>query len=227
MNRYLIGWAIGFVLFVGNAFGETIKANENERISYKISKSGLNRISNPPYQIVQVTGDEGSYKLKYDEDGQNIYIMPLKKIGEKIEISIKNNRGSVQDLELEVTNIPGQTLNIDSGISVLESGKHLNKTLSVILKAMKHNRHDKFYVQDVDNMLQPINGLSVTQIKSYQWQNLKGGVFIVKNNTKKEQFFDLKQLANRFDNVKVAFVDKPFISPKAKRKVFIIQSQEL
>lgn len=224
MSSYLIIAVLTSLLVSSTSLASVIKANEPERIVHKISKSGLNRITNPPYTIAQVTGDEGSYKLKYDEDGQNIYLIPLLKVGEKIELSLKNNSGFVQDLELEVANISGQTIYIDGYKSPAFSSENLKSNLSLMLKAMKHNKTDKFYVQNINNKLGVIDGLELLQTKLYRWENLKGGVFLIKNNTKKNYVLDLKKLEAKFDNVLVSYIDNLTIAPKEIRRIFIIQS---
>lgn len=114
MSKFFGKLIVLCLVVVQVAYGKTFIAHPNEKLFAKVSKTGLNRISNSPYQIVQITGDESRYRLKCDDDGMNIYLMPLVEIGEKIEISIKNNMGFVFDMELEVANIRGQTICIDS-----------------------------------------------------------------------------------------------------------------
>lgn len=52
---------------------ELYKFSPEKKLSFEISKSGLNRISNPPYKITQLTGDDSKFRIKYDEDGSNIF----------------------------------------------------------------------------------------------------------------------------------------------------------
>jgi len=65
------------LFFCTIASAETYQAQTSEPLQIKISKSGLNRISNPPYKITQVTGDDSKFRLKYDEDGANIYFTAI------------------------------------------------------------------------------------------------------------------------------------------------------
>ena len=108
ISKQIICYSLFFYVHI--ACGETYQAKVNEKLQIKISKSSLNRISNPPYKITQVTGDDSKFRLKYDEDGANIYFMPLGSIGENIEISIRNNAGFVQDLELQISDIKGTSI---------------------------------------------------------------------------------------------------------------------
>ena len=94
------------------AVAANFKLNLQNRIKTQISKSGLNRITMLPHRITQVTGDESKYKLKFDEDGSNIYIMPTGKIGETIELSIKSSTNLVQDMLLEVAGIAGRSISL-------------------------------------------------------------------------------------------------------------------
>ena len=100
---------------VGIGKGDVYQYTAGSIIKGEISKMGLNRISNPPYKITQVTGDESKYRLKHDEDGLNIYIMPLCEVGKDIEISIRNNAGFVQDLLLRVSDTKGRVIVIEGG----------------------------------------------------------------------------------------------------------------
>jgi hypothetical protein len=166
MNRYLkthnvktnsIKVAV-IIFWIFSAFvarGVTLKAQHDGRLKSRISKSGLNRITNHPYRIVQVTGDESKYRMKHDEDGENVFLMPLGKVGDRIEISLKYNIGTVHDLELEVAAIKGQSINIDSlNVSKTDYRDQLRQDLSEMLSAMSSSQKGKLYVQQVTNIAQ-------------------------------------------------------------------------
>lgn len=207
------------------ARGETHRFKEDQILKVKISKSGLNRISNPPYKIVQVTGDDSKFRIKYDEDGTNIYFMPISKVGEFCEISIKNNAGLVQDLELEVSNIKGKSIIIDSKTTSKLEYLELSN-ISQMLRAMRDNAEDKFYVQAHKQKLDNIGSLKVMQQKIYKYKNLVGGVFEIKNPGKKAVQLNLSEFTKRFDNVKASYADKQIIPPKAISRVLIVQRVE-
>jgi len=133
-----------FCTFPANA--EIYQFKGYEKLKIKISKAGLNRISNPPYKIVQVTGDDSKFRLKYDDDGTNIYFMPIVPVGESCEISIKNNAGFVQDVELIVSNIKGRSVIIDSKTTSKLENLQLSN-ISEMLRAMRDDTEDRFYVQ--------------------------------------------------------------------------------
>ena len=136
------------------AQGVTVKAQHDARLKVRISKSGLNIITNPPYRIVQVTGDESLYRLKHDQDGGNIFLMPLAKIGERIEISLKNNVGTVHDLEFPVAAVKGTTINIDSiTAGKTDHRKQPRQDLAEMVKAMNGGKKGKFYVRQVANKI--------------------------------------------------------------------------
>jgi hypothetical protein len=235
MNKYskiskgLVLWTLlvsGFVnLSQAIAFGQTFYADSRNRLNIKVSKMGLNRISNPPYRIVQVTGDDSSFRLKYDEDGENIYLMPMKGVGEKIEIALKNNAGFVQDLELEVENIAGQTIVIDGAGIKKTNAKEKKQNLQSMLKAMKDGKIDKFYVQNLKKNFSrsETDGLEIVQTKIYKWQNLAGSVFVVSNKTRQPRKFDLSAFVKDFDNVLTYVASNPELKPKESVEVFVIQ----
>jgi hypothetical protein len=208
-----------------DAYAQEFTADSSARLHIKVSKMGLNRISNPPYRIVQVTGDDNAFKLKYDEDGGNIYLMPMREIGQKIEISLKNNVGFVQDLELEVANIMGQTIVIDGAGIKRTSANEKKQNIQSMLKAMKADKADKFYVQELKRpVYSAVNeGLDIVQTKIYKWQNLAGSVFVVNNKTRKARGFDLKTFIKDFDNVLTSFVSNKELQAKESAEVFVIQ----
>lgn len=227
MNKVIKNKIIAGVVFLALSWTQiasatTLKAKEDEKIAAKISKTGLNRISNPPYQITQVTGDESKFRLKFDSDGSNIYLMPLVSVGEKIEISIRNNVGFVQDMELEVANVKGQVIHIDSK---LQSKAELTDKKDIIqmLKAMKLEKAGKFYIQDTAITLAAVGKLEVVQTKLIKWQDLVGGVFKVSNKTRESQILELERFIGRFDNPVASFADKMLLAPKETGRVFIIQ----
>ena len=209
-------------LYANITRAEIYQPRPEEKLRVKISKSGLNRISNPPYKIVQVTGDDSRFKLKYDEDGSNIYFMPLSKIDENIEISIKNNAGFVQDLELLVSNIKGRSIIIDGKTTKLLELTEKND-IAEMLRAMKDNINGKFYVQSTNQILQAIGDITVKQIKTYKYKNLVGGVFEMSNPTKNLVKLDISIFAKGFNNVKSSYPNVAEIYPKQKITVLVVQ----
>ena len=205
------------------ALAQKYQAAPDGRLTAKVSKSGLNRISNWPYQIVQVTGDDSTFRLKSDEDGKNIYLMPLGGVGDKIEISIKNNAGFVQDLELEVSAIKGQSIAIDSNKVINSARKLQQQTLRQMLRAMRSFTVGKFYVQNTKKALDSIDNLTVVQTKLYKWQDLVGGVFVITNNTKLEQSVNVAQFIKRFDHVLTSFVTSESLASNQTGHIFVIQ----
>jgi hypothetical protein len=194
--------------------GQVIKAT--------ISKTGLNRLSNPPYKITQVTGDESKYRLKHDEDGLSIYIMPLGDIGEDIEISIRNNAGFVQDLLLKVRDVQGRAIIIDG--KQAKTGEDIKTSLvSQMFRAMKDNIADIFYVQSGALQLADNQGFKTNQIKTYQYKNLRGGVFELQNTRNEVVNFSGKIFARDFDKVIGVYPDEAVIMPREKVKVMMIQ----
>ena len=189
---------------------------------FKISKTGLNRISNPPYKITQVTGDDSKFRLKYDEDGTNIYFMPLSSVGENVEISIKNNAGITQDLELQVSDIKGKSIIID-GKTSLNLERVQKSDIAEMLRAMKDDVADIFYVQSGLLQISDIGGLKAKQIKTYQYKNLRGGIFELQNTTREIVNFSGKIFARDFDKVIGVYPDEVAIMPREKVKVMLVQ----
>ena len=218
--KQIIG--VSLLLYGHVAFADTYQAEIDKRLRVKISKSGLNRISNPPYKITQVTGDDSKYRLKYDEDGTNIYFMPLNSVGENTEISIKNNAGFVQDLELLVSDISGQSIIIDGKTSLI--AEHTEKSdIAQMLRAMKDNVNSKFYVQSILKKFNNIGILTVEQSKIYKYKNLTGGVFEIRNPGKSTITLDVSIFAKQFDNVKSSHPGLSIIEPNKTINVLIVQ----
>lgn len=207
---------------VGIGKGDVYQYSAGSIIKGEISKTGLNRISNPPYKITQVTGDESKYRLKHDEDGLNIYIMPLCEVGKDIEISIRNNAGFVQDLLLRVSDTKGRVIVID-GHCANNSEQLQTSILSRMLRAMKDDVADIFYVQSGLSQISDIGGLKAKQIKTYQYKNLRGGIFELRNPTREIVNFSGKIFAQGFDKVIGVYPDEVAIMPKQKVKVMLVQ----
>lgn len=218
--KQIICYSMFFYTCIVNA--ETYQPQGNEPLQIKISKSGLNRISNPPYQITQVTGDDSKFRLKYDEDGANIYFMPLSAVGENVEISIKNNIGHTQDLVLQVSDIKGKSIIID-GKTNLKLERIEKSDIAEMLRAMKDNAQGKFYVQNTKQKLDNIGVLKVEQSKIYKYKNLLGGVFEITNPTKNSITLDVSIFATGFDNVKSSYPSLSVIAPQQTITVLVVQ----
>ena len=207
---------------VGIGKGDVYQYSAGSIIKGEISKTGLNRISNPPYKITQVTGDESKYRLKHDEDGLNIYIMPLCEVGKDIEISIRNNAGFVQDLLLRVSDTKGRVIVIEGG-RVNNPEQFRTSILSRMLRAMKDDVADIFYVQSGLSQISDTGGLKAKQIKTYQYKNLRGGIFELWNPTREIVNFSGKIFAGGFDKVIGVYPDEVAIMPRGKVKVMLVQ----
>jgi hypothetical protein len=207
---------------VGIGKGDVYQYTAGSIIKGEISKTGLNRISNPPYKITQVTGDESKYRLKHDEDGLNIYIMPLCEVGKDIEISIRNNAGLVQDLLLRVSDTKGRVIVIEGG-RVNNPEQLQTSILSRMLRAMKDDVADIFYVRSGLSQISETGGLKAKQIKTYQYKNLRGGIFELRNPTREIVNFSGKIFAQGFDKVIGVYPDEVAIMPKQKVKVMLVQ----
>lgn len=207
---------------IGIGKGDVYQYTTGSIIKGEISKKGLNRLSNPPYKITQVTGDESKYRLKHDEDGLNIYIMPLCDVGEDIEISIRNNAGHVQDLLLRVSDTKGRVIVID-GHCANNLEQLQTSILSRMLRAMKDDVADIFYVQSGLSQISDTGGLKAKQIKTYQYKNLRGGIFELQNTTREIVNFSGKIFARDFDKVIGVYPDEVAIMPREKVKVMLVQ----
>ena len=223
-TRKLLGLiSLGLITFkIGISTASEYKYAPDSVIRVTISKTGLNRLSNPPYKIMQVTGDESKYRLKHDEDGANIYIMPLREVGEDIEISIRNNAGFVHDLLLRVSDTKGKVIIID-GHCANNQQQLQTSIVSRMLRAMKDDARDIFYVQSGYLRIADNQGLTAKQIKTYQYKNLRGGVFELENTGKSSVNFTGKIFARGFDGVIGVYPDEVVVMPKGRAKVMIVQ----
>lgn len=211
---------IGLLLLQNTALAKTIKAQADAKINAKISNSGLNRISNPPYQIIQVTGDDNKYRLKSDNDGANIYLIPMVKTGEYIELILKNNIGQSHHLNLEVAHIKGQSLSIDSKSS---NPSTATGELAQMLASMKENIAGKYYVKRLTKEFIPFEKLQVAQTHLYKWKDIVGGVFEISNKTKASLPLNIELLQKRFINVVAYWAEQSYLNPNEKTRIFIIQ----
>ncbi len=213
------------ILSTASVKAETIRYTPNKVIELSVSKGGLNRITYSPYKIIQVTGDEGKYRLKYDEDGSSIYLMPLVNVGEVIEVSVRNNAGQVQDLYLKVANKKGSSLVIDG--AYIPASKKANKDIAAkMLRAMKDGREDIFYVQVNQQNLDNVGNLHVKQVRTYQYKNLRGGVFAICNKTRIVHSFSKEEFNKRFSNVIASYPENITVKPKRTALFYLVQKVE-
>lgn len=204
--------------------GLSIKADTNSRIHIKISKLGLNRISNSPYKIIQVTGDDNLFRIENDEDGQNVYFIPLTDIGSKIEISLRNNASQIQDLVLEVADIEGQSIDIQNFSESFISKFEEKYDIALMLKSMQLDIKDKFFVQHIKSvLLDDINEFCIIQTKLYQWKALKGGVYRITNKSNKQKEFELKAFLSKFKNPLASYPKDVSFKAGESKLFFIIQ----
>lgn len=217
--------AVTSILITASVNAETIRYTPNKVMELLVSKGGLNRITYSPYKIIQVTGDEGKYRIKYDEDGSSIYLMPLVDVGEIIEVSLRNNAGQVQDLHLKVANKKGSSLVIDG--AYVPASQKANKDIAAnMLRVMKDNQQGIFYVQKHKQGLGNINGLNITQIRTYQYKNIKGGVFAISNITREKQIFSKDEFNKRFSNVIASYPANITVKPKRTALFYLVQKVE-
>jgi len=217
--------AVTSILITASVNAETIRYTPNKVMELSVSKGGLNRITYSPYKIIQVTGDEGKYRIKYDEDGSSIYLMPLVDVGEVIEVSLRNNAGQVQDLHLKVANKKGYSLLID-GAYVPASEKANKDIAAKMLRAMKDNKQDIFYVQNHKQKLDNVQSLKIQQIQTYQYKNLRGGVFTISNTTRDKQIFSKEEFNKRFSNVIASYPANITVKPRGKELFYLVQKVE-
>jgi len=219
--------ALAYILGLAsvNASANIIRYTPNEVKEVSVSKGGLNRITYSPYKIIQVTGDESKYRIKYDEDGSSIYLMPLVSVGETIEVSIKNNAGQVQDLHLKVEKKKGSSFVIDGTYLPIKE-KEGRVVASKMLRAMKDKKVDIFYVQEHKQELDRVGSLGVKQIRTYQYKNLRGGVFVITNPTREKQSFNKNEFNKRFRNIIASYPEDITVQPKCSAVFYLVQKTE-
>jgi hypothetical protein len=192
--RYLRIFLVYF-LMVNGGYASEISPIIIEKQLVEISKSGLNRITMFPHHIIKILGDESKYKVEIDEKGSDIYIMPLCKVGEKIEISLKTSSNLSLDLELLVVEGHGKTIHFKRNAAI----KHSKNTqeIEAILKAMQLEQFGKYYVSDANYLISAKSGMNIQQLKIYKYQNIIGRILVISNETAEnillpwQQFFDL------------------------------------
>jgi len=215
---------VTFVLLSEMAMAANFKLNSQSRIKTQISKSGLNRITMLPHRIIQVTGDESKYKLKFDEDGSNIYIMPTGKIGETIELSIKSTTNLVQDMLLEVAGINGRSIYLQQDNGTEESGKLINTEIKSMLRSMRSGEKGKYYVQASNRAISNKLGLDIRQVQTYRWGNMIGAVIEIKNKSIIPVKISEQDIATLYQKVRAVSIDGIFswIEGKSNIRAYVI-----
>lgn len=221
---------IAMLVIWGNyVFASTYIANPDRRIELKISKSGINRISMFPYAISQVTGDESLYRLRSDNDGQNIYIMPLGKIGSKIELSLKSNIGIVQDLSLEVAAINGTSTVINmSGVNKAETILADDIEAKLMMKSMMQGIKGKYYVKPAKRKIKNDLGLRIKQTRTYRFKQLTGVTLEIFNASKVTKQLGMNVLSELFKNTLAVSIEnnESSLESKGMLRAFVITKEE-
>lgn len=223
MTKHILLLAV-FALLGEVAVAANFKLNSQSRIKTQISKSGLNRITMLPHRITQVTGDESKYKLKFDEDGSNIYIMPTGKIGETIELSIKSSTNLVQDMLLELADITGRSIYLQQNNSTDEGGKLINSEIKAMLRSMMSGKKGKYYVQASNRVIANKLDLDIRQVQTYRWGNMVGAVIKIENKSKLPVNISEQDIAALYQKVKAVSIDGiyPSIAAKSKIRAYVI-----
>lgn len=226
-NRIILQGLVSIILlilFSDSSFANNFELEPKTRQTLNISKSGINRITMLPHRILQVTGDEGKYKLNMDEDGSNIYIMPIAKIGEKIELSIKTSTNHTEDLGLFISDEPGKTLHLKHKSSLKNQILSQLSEVKKMLRSMKEGEVDKYYVKDTNRVVKLRRGIRVNQIKSYRYGDLVGAVLEVKNQTGRDIKLYEGDFINLFKNSKAVTFEHAYslLPPQSDMKVFIV-----
>jgi hypothetical protein len=213
-----------FALLGEVAVAANFKLNSQNRIKTQISKSGLNRITMLPHRITQVTGDESKYKLKFDEDGSNIYIMPTGKVGETIELSIKSSTNLVQDMLLEVVDIAGRSIYLQQDNSADEGGKLINSEIKYMLRSMMSGERGKYYIQVSNRKIANKLNLDIRQVQTYRWGNMIGVVIDIENKSNLPVNISEQDIASFYQKVRAVSIDgiNSFIAAKSKIRAYVI-----
>lgn len=170
------------ILFLNIALtGSPCAANikeEQVRDSYDIGKSGLNRITMLPHKIVSVAGDNSQYKLQSDKDGSSIYIMPIAKANQTIELSIRSDVGEIRDLELKVVSGRGRTIKLNN-TKKLDVALEQKGEIKKMINSMQKKERGGYRVRKLNRNIANNYNLKIMQKALYQYKDLRGAVLEV------------------------------------------------
>ena len=159
------------------SFAEDAK-EEKIRESYDIGKSGLNRITMLPYKIVSVVGDNSQYKLQSDKDGSSIYIMPIAKSNQIIELSIRSDIGEIKDLELKVVSGHGRTIKLEA-TKKLDLALEQKREIKQMISSMQKKERGGYRVRKLNRNIANNYNLKIMQKALYRYKDLRGAVLEV------------------------------------------------
>lgn len=165
-------------IFSGSSYANSLEASK-VRESYIIGKSGLNRITMLPHKIVSVAGDNSQYKLQSDKDGSSIYIMPIAKPNQKIELSVRSDVGQIKDLQLKVVSGHGRTIKLNNP-KKLDNLQEQKAEIKRMISSMQKKEKGDYRVRKLNRNIANNYKLKITQKASYQYKDLRGAVLEVK-----------------------------------------------
>lgn len=159
------------------SFAEDVKDGKI-RESYVIGKSGLNRITMLPYKIVSVVGDNSQYKLQSEKDGSSIYIMPIVKPDQIIELSIRSDIGEIKDLELKVVSGHGRTIKLEA-TKKLDLALEHKREIKQMISSMQKKERGGYRVRKLNRNIANNYNLKIMQKALYRYKDLRGAVLEV------------------------------------------------
>ena len=165
------------IALTGSSYAEDAKDGK-VRESYVIGKSGLNRITMLPHKIVSVAGDNSQYKLQSDKDGSSIYIMPIAKANQTIELSVRSDVGEIKDLVLKVVPGRGQTIKLNN-TKKLDLAWEQKREIKKMISSMQKKERGGYRVRKLNRNIANNYNLKIMQKALYRYKNLRGAVLEV------------------------------------------------
>lgn len=162
------------IALMGSSYAKDTKIRE----SYIIGKSGLNRITMLPHKIVSVTGDNSQYKLQSEKDGSSIYIMPIVKPDQIIELSIRSDIGEIKDLELKVVSGRGRTIKLEA-TKKLDLALEQKREIKQMISSMQKRERGGYRVRKLNRNIANNYNLKIMQKALYRYKDLRGAVLEV------------------------------------------------
>lgn len=165
------------IALTGASYAEDAKDGK-VRESYDIGKSGLNRITMLPHKIVSVAGDNSQYKLQSDKDGSSIYIMPIVKANQTIELSVRSDVGEIKDLVLKVVPGRGQTIKLNN-TKKLDLAWEQKREIKKMISSMQKKERGGYRVRKLNRNIANNYNLKIMQKALYRYKDLRGAVLEV------------------------------------------------
>lgn len=211
-------------------YNKVIELAIEKKIEAVVGANVANRIEVKDEDLLEVTGDESKYQLKWNKNHRSIYLLPKAEVGEVIELSLMLASGEVQDLRLTIGDVLARTIVLKRKDGAVKKfyGVKEQQEMASLLRVMINDRNseNKYWVKAEKIKLMASKTQQMTQIKEYKYGKLKGQVIEIENKGKEPLIVREEEIKTIIPDAELMRFSKRIIAPKEKARLFVVSKEE-